>query len=179
MKKALTEFLQRADTEVSAILDHISAGTLFSSDTFDSPVITTEAPECGSPLRGRNGVYIFILTADIDLTYDDVKNWCTACQGAPFERWEPQELHTGDCFYVGSATSESLYSRLRSHINGDGEHTSLNLSVPARQKLKPILKVYAYPIKKCFNEEMIRIVLTVIEKRLHQQLHPITGKSKV
>lgn len=67
MKDILVKLLQKVDVEVSSILAHIQTGAEFISDTFDSPVITSEAPERGSPLRGRKGIYIFVLTADINL----------------------------------------------------------------------------------------------------------------
>ena len=178
MKKVMAELLRIVDAQVASIIDHISTGNVFVSETFDGPVITSESPERGSPLRGRKGVYVFVLTGDISLTHEDIRKWCSKCTGAPFLFWNPRELHAGECLYVGSAI-KSLYSRIRRHISGKGEYSSLNLSAPTRQILKPIIKVYAFPIKKKFSDEMIRMILPAIEKRLHQHLHPITGQSRV
>lgn len=178
MKKVLAELLQGIDEEVSAILDSITLGTSFVSDTFDCPVVTSEAPVPGSPLRGRKGVYIFLINADISLSYDQVRKWCNSCTGAPIPLWKPLELHAGECLYVGGAI-KSLYSRIRDHIIGNGKKSSLNLSAPARQFLKPLIKVYAFPIKREFDDEMIRMIIPAVEKRLHRCLRPITGQSRV
>ena len=79
---------------------------------------------------------------------------------------------------MGSATSNSLYTRLNQHFGAGESYSSLHLGKKNRSKLKDKVTIYVFPIKnKKINN--VDILLKAIEKRLHEIYSPIAGSKRV
>ncbi len=83
-----------------------------------------------------------------------------------------------DILYVGSCISDSLYVRIRQHFLADTTETSLRLGHVDRKVAYNSVKVYAYPIKKGYDE-YYRYIIPQVEKKLHMALKPKAGSSRV
>ena len=164
--------------ETKNIVNCIKSGTEYTSEVFDMPIIMDDEERPWN-LRGRHGVYVFMVVEDVQLTIQDVHNWRNA-GGAGLKSSLPQTLHSGDCLYVGSCVSKdnSLYVRIRQHFAIDGTFTALKLRNKDRKILYKKVKAYIYPARKEY-ENYYRVILTSIEKNLHIQLLPRAGCSRV
>lgn len=179
VKELLKEFQSRIIAETKKMIVWANdQNSDYSSEIFDVPMQFSFPPALNK-LRGRMGLYIFITTEAKTLSYDDVKNWHLKIKGAGFKQWKKTEINDGDCLYVGSCTNKSLYSRIKEHFSKDGSYTALKLSHPTRNMLLDCVKCYAFPIKKEFSKQEIRIVVTSVEKELHNCLMPHCGSSRV
>ncbi len=177
MRAALRTLSKIFDREAELIVNSLTNIEGYSSEVFYEPLVFSSLAERPNALRGMNGVYIFLLTEEIELTSDQVRAW-NHVKGAGLNSWQAMALKQSDCLYVGSCCRQSLFTRIRHHFLGSGEVTALKLGHENRQLLLNSVQVYAYPIKSGYNEYM-RLVVTSIEERLHQCLHPKAGSSRV
>ena len=127
-----TELLAEANKIATALGDLDS----YSSDAFSSPVFIS-CVEDRKPLLGKHGIYVFVLTEDVTLSCEETRKWNLEVSGASFFQCEEKEMKKGDCFYLGSCISESLYVRMGHHYAANGSATGLKLSHPARNSMKP------------------------------------------
>lgn len=165
------------DAETNKMLDRINKGSAYTSDVFKDPVefsVDIERPWC---LRGYRGVYVFIMTEDVYMTTEQCWRW-NAIAGAPFEYCKNHVLQNGKCLYVGSCSSNSIYTRMGQHFKSDGSTTSLNINHPNRVLLKNSVKIIAFPLKREYDNYS-RLIVTSIEERLHIELNSLIGKRKV
>ena len=176
----LIEIFQEFDAviakETAMISDYITNTLSYESTLFDQPFImeNDKRPEA---LRGRKGVYIFILTADVRFEKRDVSEW-RKVRGAGLNNELKKEYRSGDCLYVGSCQSQSLYTRIRQHFAEKGDFTALKLRDPRRMIMYGKTKAFIFPIKQEYKEYN-RIILTSIERKLHNHFSPLAGGSKV
>ena len=126
-------------------------------------------------MRGKKGVYIFLITNPVFLDNNIVFKW-NSVPGAGFKLYNQPSLVVGDCLYVGS--SESLYGRMREHFSDNSGAASLKLSHPNRKIALDSVCVYSFALKREFAEYS-SIIITQIEKRLHNSLQPKAGSSRV
>ncbi len=176
---------ESVDNAVTYIDDYICGRTdAVSNDIFTDVCkikgYTVNSHPCNpirKSLRGRNGIYVFIVEIDKHLTYDEVKKFSHRCNGAGFPYWREIDLQRGNHFYQGSATSKSLCTRLNQHYSSSNEESSLRLNSSDRSIVKDNLSVYVFPIKKSFESESFFI--RMIEKRLHIRFPALTGSSRV
>ncbi len=177
MIELLKKLYEHLDSEANKIATNIMNGTTYASEVFDSPLVFETLEQRPWALRGKKGIYVFMITEDIPLTTEQVRVW-NSIKGAGFTDWFQGDLHTGDCLYVGSCVSESLYVRIRQHFLDTGEATALKLGHNARNVALKAVKVYAYPMRKELAD-YYRLILPAIEKRLHIALRPKAGSSRV
>ncbi len=179
MKEAVQELSKCIDSEAKKICEAVQHEGTLDSEVFENAIILSEPPTRPHALVGRKGVYVFIVTKDITLSYDDVNKWNTIT-GASFFFTQTKEIHAGDCLYLGSciSKSKSLYSRLREHFSADGTFTALKLNNKKRSYFSKNIKVYAFPIKKEYSDWERKIIVPSIEKRMHEYLSPKTGSSR-
>ena len=166
------------DDEAKKMIDRINTGADYTSDVFNEPVEFSVDIERPKSLKGYHGVYVFIMTEDVYMITDQFWAW-NAVAGAPFEYCKNRNLQKGECLYVGSCSSKSIYSRMGEHFKADVSTTSLNINHPNRNLLKNSVKIIAFPLKKKYDGYSTRLIVTSLEERLHSELKPLTGKSKV
>ena len=84
----------------------------------------------------------------------------------------------GQVLYLGK-TEESLFDRLTEHINGDDSKRtySLKLSDNNRKSLKSKIKILVFKLNEDY-EKYAKTVLSSIESRLHDELHPRVGSKR-
>ena len=129
-------------------------------------------------LKGKLGIYLFFITDNISLTYENVLKFNEYGSGGKFKAYHQTNLHKGDCLYLGSSTSKSLYSRLQTHFNNKKEPSALHLSLTDRKILKDKVKIYVFPVANG-KYKNINILLKAIEKELHDIYNPISGSPRV
>jgi len=181
VKELLVELNYIFNNEANNIINYIHNQQDYNSDIFDEPVSTDANENRPKSLRGQKGVYVVLFTENKHLTYEDITKWCSV-KGAPFNIvWRDYAFEEAQCLYVGSCSSNSLYKRLGEHYRSDNEKYSLNINHPNRILLKDSIRILLFPLKKNLDlkEAEIRIVVTSIEKILHNRLHPLTGLSRV
>ena len=88
------------------------------------------------------------------------------------------DINDGDCLYLGSCVSKSLYSRIKEHFSIGGSYQALKLGHQARQVLFREVYCIAFPIKQKYSEQQYRILLPNIERKLHELLAPLCGSSR-
>jgi hypothetical protein len=165
------------DAEAKKMLDRINTGADYTSDVFNDPVEFSVNIERPKSLIGYRGVYIFIMTEDVSMTTEQCWGWNNVA-GAPFEYCKNRDLLKGQCLYVGSCSSKSIYSRMGEHFKSDGSTTSLNINHPNRELLKNSVKIIAFPLKRKYDLYS-RLIVTSIEKILSDALGQIVGKKRV
>jgi len=128
-------------------------------------------------LKGKFGIYLFFINDGINLSYKEVFDFNDCASGAKFKDYSDINLTIGDCLYLGSSTSESLYTRMNQHFNDKIEPAALHLSLEKRKMLKNIVKIYAFPVpdKSIKN---IDVLLKAIEKELHNLYEPLAGSNR-
>lgn len=163
------------EAEADKIINRINNGGDYSSEMFENPIefLVDERPP---KLIGYYGVYAFVISEDVHLSYEQVLKWC-GISGAPYNDYRIRDLSEGMSLYVGSCSSESIYSRMGNHFKSDGSATSLNINHPNRVFLKDFVRIMAFPLKREYDK-YAKLIVTFIEKRMHDVLKPITGKSK-
>lgn len=128
---------------------------------------------------GKNGIYIIFMDTDVYLDYNAVYNFNECATGGKIclNHYEAIYLKNGDCIYLGSATKESLYSRLNQHFRKSTCYSSLHLNEENRIILKDKIKIFAFPVK---NKKIkhIATLLKVIEKELHEIYRPKAGGNR-
>ncbi len=164
--------------EAQNILDYIVKGGAYSSNVFESPVEMMGNDIRPSTLIGKRGVYLFIITAPKHLSRAEVQAWDSA-GSAGFDGKLEVNLNVGDCLYLGSCASESsgsLYVRIGQHQSSS--YSGLKLNHKSRSFAGGIVKIYAFPARRIYKS-FYRIILTAIEKKLHNKLEPKAGSSRV
>ena len=181
-KSNVIEILRILDSKLDEICQHIvnniKESTEFVDDLFEKPYLFTGIKDRPWNLRGKKGIYVFVITQDVPLTREQVRAWSERCKGAGFNDWFQDDLKTGEILYVGSCISKSLYVRIREHFLDITTVTSLQLGHPARNMVFNSVKVYAYPIKTGY-ESYYRFIIPQVEKKLHGELKPKAGSSRV
>ncbi len=155
----------------------VDKGT-YASDLFS--VVEMDSVYMDRPwsLRGKKGIYCFVLKEDFTFSYEQTKDWSNNIRGAGFREWGQKFCASDAAFYIGSSFSCSVYERIGQHINGKGNYSSLNLEHKKRQFVKNKLKIHCFYIDDCFSKEELKIILTHIEKGLHERLKPYVGSSR-
>ena len=176
MKTLLKKLSDSFDQEASKISDYITNNGKYCSEFFECPAIFHSLDTRPRSLWGKGGIYIFVITKEIELSKAEVFCWNTV-GGAGFPNVKSKKLVVGDCLYLGSA--ESIYKRMPPHF-GDTTTTGTGLKLchNNRKKLKDSITVYAFPLKEELKEYS-HIVNREIEKRLHRLLQPKAGSSRV
>lgn len=153
-------------------------------DIFDAPVCYEMYPSKDElkSLRGKKGVYIFRVKNAQKLTRDEIKKWNEE-KGANFLPiyGGPASISfcSNDVLYIGSCYSESLFTRMQEHY-GDYK-PGLQLNAAQRTVLRDNVRAYAFPIKKEYLQKdtlYAKMILPVIEKELHNLLHPKAGSTR-
>ena len=177
MKELLNKVINYINSEAERIVAYIKLGSDWtSSDVFDAPVvIDSSSLEEIDRVRGRWGVYVFVVIEDFVLTRDNVIKWSDV-KGAPIINWHDYKLQKNQCFYLGSAVKKdcSLFTRIKDHFY-DREKTAMRLSNPSREIMKDNLRCFAFPIKKTYPKDQYDIILRRTEKKLHIDLEPVCG----
>lgn len=175
----ILDMLNKMLDEISQhIVSNIINSTDFRDELFEKTFNNNGINDRSMKLKGRKGIYVFEITQDVPLTREDVRTWGERCKGAGFNDWFQGDLKKGDILYVGSCICESLYVRIRQHFLADTTATSLRLGHADRKVAYNSVKVYAYPVKKGYDE-YYRYIIPQVEKKLHMALKPKAGSSRV
>ena len=179
MKELVSQLCYSIQQEANKIQRFLQSKESFRSDVFDQPIYYEGRQDRPEALKGRHGVYVFLLKDDITLNEQQVRKWNALNCGGSFKKYAEYKLSTGDCLYVGDSVSNSLYVRTGQHFAGNTTCSSLNLKHSSRNILFDHVCVWEFPIKKIFKEEEYRIILPRMEKDLHTDLEPKCGSSRV
>ena len=175
MKDLLKKLSETFDEEAEKIKEYVTNKSGYASVFFDILPAFTSLEKRPRKMWGKKGVYIFLITKPVPLDYNIVSAW-NSVSGAGFKSYFQPSLVTGDCLYVGS--SDSLYGRMREHFSADSGAASLKLSHPNRKLAIESVGVYSFALKREFADYS-SMIITQIEKRLHNSLHPKAGSSRV
>ena len=175
MKELLKKLSEKFDEEANKIKESVVNNTDYTSDFFDILPTFTAIKKRPSKMRGKKGVYIFLITKPVLLDYNIISQW-NSVSGAGFKLYNQPSLVVGDCLYVGS--SDSLYGRMREHFSANSGAASLKLSHPNRDFALDSVCVYSFALKRDFVDYS-SMIITQIEKRLHNSLLPKAGSSRV
>ena len=128
-------------------------------------------------LKGCLGIYIFVLNEDIYLDYNTVYNYNECASGGKIymNKYREANLKKNSCFYIGSASSNSLYIRINQHFKKNNGYFSLHFGEEKRKILSDKMKIYNFSIKEK-KYEYINILLKGIEVELQKRYNPIAGK---
>lgn len=168
--------------ETKVICDSLLNEMFSCSDFFDSMYIYNgnnyEHGNSFTELKSKFGIYFFFINENIELSYKEIFEFNECASGGKFKRYMDTVLHKEDCLYLGSSTSESLYTRLNQHFDDKDSPASLHLSLKKRRILKRKVKIYAFPVK---NKKIknIDVLLKAIEKELHNIYKPLVGSNRV
>lgn len=131
-------------------------------------------------LNGRRGVYVFVLSSDVEL--HDKFNWTRG--GSTLNKPTKRKLKSKDILYVGK--SKSLKGRIREHLTGVESSTgSLKLNTEYRKSLLDVVEIYLFlldPIYKSTDKKKNiaeNIILGSVEDILHDELEPKVGSSRI
>jgi len=175
MKELLKKLSEKFDEEADKIKECVINNTDYTSEFFDILPTFTSLEKRPSKMRGKKGVYIFLITKPVSLNYNIITKW-NSVSGAGFKSYNQPSLVIGDGLYVGS--SDSLYGRMREHFSADSGAASLKLSHPNRKLALESVCVYSFALKRDFVNYS-SMIITQIEKRLHNSLYPKAGSSRV
>lgn len=123
---------------------------------------------------GKEGIYIFYINEDIYLDKKAVFDFNEHANGAKFKNYNAQNLKKGDCLYIGSSTSNSLYTRINQHFKESDCYGSLHLTEKNREILKNKVKIVAFSVKDK-NLKYNPAILKIIEQELHEIYKPKAG----
>lgn len=175
MKDLLKKISEKFDEEADKIKNHIITKEEYTSDFFDALPTFTSIGTRPKKMRGQKGIYVFIITKPIKLDHKIISAW-NDVKGAGFKSYKQPSLVVGDCLYLGS--SDSLYSRMTEHFSDNGGAASLKLSHSKRKIALASVCVYSFALKKDYVPYS-PMIITQIEKRLHNSMLPKAGSSKV
>ena len=161
--------------EANNIVKHIGDDLAYTSNFFDAVYTFESIQQRPRALRGKCGVYVFVIINPVNLTTDEVRKWNNV-RGAKFKDYKQKNLKPADCLYVGSG--DSIYRRMTDHFNETGESTGLKLQSSNRKKVLNCIKVYAFPLRREYRPYS-SVIMREIEKRLHNTLNPVAGSSRV
>ena len=159
-----------------------TSGSTYTSVAFDPPITINSFPtedELVKKLRGKHGIYIFFVNEAVHLSREVAREWNTI-SGAKLASNKDSDIAANDCLYVGSCYSKavSLYTRMKAHYSYDLTASGLQLGDPKREVLKDKVNLIVFPMKKIFSPAQRKLVLPIIEKELHDLLHPKAGVSR-
>lgn len=192
MKETIKLLLKKIDREVDLIIKYIQdEKSGLTSTEFDKPITFStnisdeQIKNTTKILKGRKGIYIFLTTSNFLFSKEKIHKW-NNCTGAKIN---PQEsngnlndfsVEKHQIFYLGSCYSESLLTRIRKHCisSEDTKTASLKLGNINRAWMKTNLQVYAFPIKNKFSDDELHLIITGIEKELHNRFITISGSSR-
>lgn len=163
------------DKESANIVKSIRNNDGYSSDIFSGAFSFDSITSRPRQIRGKSGVYVFIISKAVAFNTEEVRKW-NSIEGAGFKDYQEKTLNAGDCLYVGSG--DSIFQRMTAHFGAEGESTGLKLGHDKRKKAEKCVRVYAFPLKEDFAEYSDMIIRQV-EKRLHAELKPIAGSSRI
>ena len=127
-------------------------------------------------LRGRPGVYVFIVKEAFQLSYKEVFDYSEKCHGAGFPKYQDMSFEVGQHYYQGSAL-DSLLKRMGTHYSKKSHVSALQLNNIYRIKVKNKLKVFVFPVIEELKDEPFFIKM--IEARLHKRFPAFTGSNRV
>ena len=175
MKELLKELSEIFDEEADKIKESVINNTDYRSDFFDILPTFSSLKKRPSKMWGKKGVYIFVITKHIELNFKLVSKW-NSVSGAGLKSYQQKSLEVGDCLYVGS--SDSLYGRMTEHFSSDSGAASLKLSHENRKIVLDSVCVHSFALKSDLKDYS-SMIITQIEKRLHNSLKPKAGSSRV
>lgn len=172
------ELFEKAKQEGKLIANAVQNNARLQSDLFDPALILTPL-DARDSLRGRPGVYVFIMTEDVLLTRNQVQKWDELDKqtvSAGIYPWADTKISRGQCLYLGKS-KESLMQRLGHHFGPTPgcAPKGLALNHPSRIILKDKVRVAAFPIKNEFKD-CASLLLDHTEAELHNILKPIAGQ---
>lgn len=126
---------------------------------------------------GRHGVYVFVVNEDFDLSGPQVSDYCDKCHGAGFNTRGAVSLKKGQHFYQGSATSNSLHTRLKEHYSSGTDISALQLNNKYRSVVKDKLVVFLFPMVASLENRPFFIKM--VEDDLHKRFPAVTGSSRI
>lgn len=181
----MIELLQRLtdslEEETNKIIDFLSTGEMYTSSVFDDPVIFKPEQDRPHALWGKRGVYAFKVIDEVKIEHNQVLAWNNVGY-AGFNDYFLSEIHSGEYLYIGSCAGQgngsSLYTRMNHHLTDNHEPSALKLGHPDRCFIRDKVEIYAFPIKTVYRQ-YYRIILTSIEKRMHELLRPKAGGNSV
>lgn len=189
MKKTVEHLIKLAQKECEQIITYYKneKDEDFKSDTFDSPisfltgVSEKDLKENAKKLRGRHGVYIFVIIRSLNISVKEIGKWNDIKGGRITFTGNINDISksNGDCFYIGSCYRHSLMTRIQEHFSEEKGPASLKLNNRNRKWIKASLKAYCFPIQDKYSKEEMRIVLSTIEKELHNKLKAVAGSNRV
>ena len=188
--KELNSEIEKAWKYVDRVINSDSTiiNQQYQRDLFDEYAVFISAPQPNDneakKIKGRHGIYIFLLTDDVVITKEQVEGY-NSLVGAKLKKefWGKDgcgQYIINMCLYTGSCINKSLYSRLREHFGviGSANTACLHIESPERRFLKGKVIVYAFPIRKQY-EDHLRVIIPALEHQMHEQFCPIAGTSRV
>lgn len=155
---------------------------------FDMPdicKISVDSITKNTAIPSANGIYVFMTSDTITLTsdmnpekyYKNKKSKRKEEKYAKIKKGAFKNHDAGICLYLGK--SEDLNDRIIKHtINAHGSTSSLKLYLKQRKMLKSKLTLYWFPLKNELGEHSA-LILSEIERILHEKLNPIIGSARV
>lgn len=129
-------------------------------------------------LRGRRGLYVFIVTKEVTLSKKEVYAYCDGYNGAGFkDQFKQIHLFPGQHFYQGSVTSQSLLSRINTHYSDKSKPAGIHLGKPERKIMRDKLELYVFPVRDILKDQ--DVFIKMIEAALHERKPAATGSKRV
>ena len=178
MLRTLESIDNALEYEVMTIVQHIKNANEYTSELFDLPIVVRDFPSDNIGLRGRYGIYIFCFLSDLHIDREMINKWSKPVFGIKFSNYYGEfDCNIGDCLYLGSSISKSLLTRVRQHYKEHYENAALLLNSKERNFIKPYIKCIVFPIKNDVKKYR-KMIIPVIEKKLHETLKPLCGSSR-
>lgn len=180
--KSLDSIKDIIETESLKVVDFIkNPSTTYAKGLFDEVKKCKTIDELEKlDLYGRRGVYVFVISSDIEL--HDKFNWTRG--GSALNKPTKRKLKKNDILYVGK--SKSVKARIREHLTGFESSTgSLKLNTEYRKSLLDVVEIYLFlldPIYKSTDKKKNiaeNIILGSVEDILHYKLEPKVGSSRI
>lgn len=179
---------QALENEALLIEAYLSEGTDYNSEVFDKPVTIklddddTNILNHISRLTSLRGIYAFVTVSGFDFDMDARLKW-NECNGAPARHRDSETDHIskGQVFYIGASSKDSLGERIKKHCTmaTNAPTASLKLQYPTRKWVRPYLKVICFPIKIAVSDHARHMVLSFVERLLHEHYEPVVGSRRV
>ena len=124
---------------------------------------------------GQQGIYVFIVNADFQLSGKEVNDYCEKCNGAGFYVRGKKALLKGQRFYQGS-TIRSLHCRIREHYSEYSSNSALQLNNPNRIIVKDKLTLFLFPVVPSLKR--YPFFIRMIESEMHYRHKALTGNKR-
>ena len=134
IKNLLDILWELLDGEAQNIRDYILGDQTqpYESEVFEAIFKFQSLESRPRETRGKLGVYVFMVTKPVELNFERVSGW-NNISNAGFKSVHQESLRANDCLYVGSCTTNSIYSRMTQHF---GEKQGLQIKNKKRHKLQ-------------------------------------------